>query len=410
MAVPIGPVKIMLAILSAAGFYGTWILLINNGTAEMMAHIRDIGPRLLPGTKEVLKTSYTGFGWIDYQLTVLTCFFYGLVDGSMPQASLQAFHFAGQFPAAYIIAMMEGMRKGNRGKLVTLYVLYERSSSFTTLPLTVISVMIWGVLVQNMAYAVFMPLYLLLHLSTSSTVTSPTPTNIAIEIPKLSSIPISMTLGYVVPSILMALPAPSVISFETKQYAIAIWQAFPIWVELFQQAISTYVFLRTFDVIDRFSPPTMDTNVRVSTALTTVYVFALALAGLTHIPTITLTAVSVFFPDLFALEYKGVFDPKRVFIPAGISPATKMSTIAAGALNLMQYDEFIGSAALVIWSAVLFMNACSMKKRFDGWLILVGEIVVLTTVAGPVGCAVALIWARDELVLSEVETDEKKVI
>jgi len=269
--------------------------------------------------------------------------------------------------------------------------------------------MLWGLLMQNMAFAVLMPLYLLLHLSTSPTVSSPTPATISIEISKLSSIPISTTLGYILPSILVALPAPSIVSYETKQTFMAIWQVFPIWVSLFQQAISTFVFLRTFDVIDRFSPPTFDANIRVSTALTTVYVFALAIAGITHLSTVTLMVTSMLFPGLFAPEYIGVFNPSKVFLPAGISPATKMSTIGAGALNLLQHDEFIGSAALVIWAAVLFASACNMKKKFDSWLTLAGEVCVLTALAGPVGCAVALIWARDELILGEVEEDKKTI-
>ena len=92
---------------------------MNNGTAEQMANVRDYGPHWLPGTKQQLGRVYTGVGPVDYQLAVLAVFFWELVDGSMPNGSLQAFHLAGQFGAAWTIVVIEGLRKGNRGRIVS---------------------------------------------------------------------------------------------------------------------------------------------------------------------------------------------------------------------------------------------------------------------------------------------------
>lgn len=100
--------------------YSIWYLLLHNQTGDLMSRIRDFGPRLLPNTKAPLKTSYTGIPPVDYQLTVLTLFFWEIVDGYPPQASLQAFHFFGQFLAAICLLMIEGYRRGNRGKLISL--------------------------------------------------------------------------------------------------------------------------------------------------------------------------------------------------------------------------------------------------------------------------------------------------
>ncbi|MCJ1300475.1 hypothetical protein MMC08_003272 [Hypocenomyce scalaris] len=119
MALPLNPVKLVLFILSIAGFYGTWVLLMNNGTAEQMAHIRDHGPHWLPGTKEPPRRLYIGIAPIDYQLTILAVFFWKVVDGSMPNGSLLAFHLAGQFGAAWTIVVLEGLRKGHRGRVIS---------------------------------------------------------------------------------------------------------------------------------------------------------------------------------------------------------------------------------------------------------------------------------------------------
>ena len=116
----INATRLSLVLLCVAGYYGTWHILLRNGTTNYMKHIRDIGPRLLPGTNESLKTVYVGISAIDYQLTVLTLFFWELVDGSHPSASLYSFHFATQVACGWGLLVVEGQRRGHRWRLVSL--------------------------------------------------------------------------------------------------------------------------------------------------------------------------------------------------------------------------------------------------------------------------------------------------
>ena len=109
-----------LVLLSAVGFYFTWTLLMNNGTADQMKRVRGVGPQLLPGTQEPIKTTYTGIEWIDYQLGVLTLFFWEMIDGSRPNASLFSFYFGGQLAAGWCLFLMEGLRNGNRWRIISL--------------------------------------------------------------------------------------------------------------------------------------------------------------------------------------------------------------------------------------------------------------------------------------------------
>ena len=118
----ISVVSLSLLLLSAAGFYTTWILLMKNGTVYQMQHVREFGPRVLPGTQEPIKTSYTGIKSIDYQLGVLTLFFWEMVDGSRPNASLFSFYFGGQIAAGWSLLLLEGLRNGNRWRIISLYV------------------------------------------------------------------------------------------------------------------------------------------------------------------------------------------------------------------------------------------------------------------------------------------------
>lgn len=126
----IEPVKLSLLLLSALGLYTTWYFLLNNGGSDIIVRVRDLDPPILPGTHAPLKTSYIGIKKVDYQLSVLGLYFWEMVDGSSPNGSLLCFHFAGQFAACWGLLMIEGRRYGNRGKLVSLYVMPTISSVF----------------------------------------------------------------------------------------------------------------------------------------------------------------------------------------------------------------------------------------------------------------------------------------
>ena len=93
---------------------------MNNGATDVLGRIMAEKTPLLPGTEAPLKQIYTGVGFVDKQLTILTLFFWEIVDGSLPVASLQAFQFAGQIGAAWGLIMIEGTRRGNRWRLVSL--------------------------------------------------------------------------------------------------------------------------------------------------------------------------------------------------------------------------------------------------------------------------------------------------
>lgn len=58
---------------------------------------------------------------VDHQLTVLNVFFYPLLSGSHPSASLQLYHFAGSCFAGYALLLLEGLRNGNRWTIIALY-------------------------------------------------------------------------------------------------------------------------------------------------------------------------------------------------------------------------------------------------------------------------------------------------
>lgn len=255
---------------------------------------------------------------------------------------------------------------------------------------------------QNVTFAVIIPLYLLIHLSTSPTVSSNDPKDFYIDLPNLSSIPFSIAIGYILPTAIAALPAPSVISFERKQAYMAIWQMFPLSVQILQLAIP-YLLAMSY-------PPPLSPNFLIPKrqglgALRVVYIFLLTMAASSHLGTLTLLLTSKFFPALFAIPFVGIFNPASVFWPVTISVSHQVSSIGSGAMLMIQYDEIIGSVAVVLWALFLLATAFHRFSEERGanattaW-VLAFDFVTLTALVGPLGYAVIAMWGRDEMVFA----------
>jgi hypothetical protein len=77
-----------------------------------------------PGTNDLLVKSYTGIEFIDAQLVVLITFFAPFLDVKNVESTLFSLFGFGQFGAAWTLLMMESLRSGNEGKLVSLYAIH----------------------------------------------------------------------------------------------------------------------------------------------------------------------------------------------------------------------------------------------------------------------------------------------
>ncbi|KAG8532877.1 uncharacterized protein KY384_002755 [Bacidia gigantensis] len=366
--------KVILPLLSVLGYYLTHYLIAHNGTVDRMVQIRDVGPRLLPGTSEPVRTVYTGIPYIDDQLGILTVIFWEQVDGSRPDASLFAFYFGAQIFPAWGVIMVEGLRKANRGRLI----------SYTA---------VWGMLMQMFAMACVVPIMLLLHLFTSPTVTSTNPEDFMLDASDILTIYTSLAIGLVAPSFLMALAAPTVISFDTKQILIAVWQFFPLWVGIAQQVPS---LLLKRDEKNSRNGKIVRGSVR---AMRFMYGALLAHAAYSLLSTFQSVGISEVFPDLFSAKYQGVWNFRRVFIPKAITPAVKVDSIGSGFFQLLQYDYIIGSVAVVLWGVTL-------SRLRIGWTSLALGVAALA-IAGPMGLLVVLIWTRDETIFGQQEEGKK---
>ena len=220
--------------------------------------------------------------------------------------------------------------------------------------------------------------------------------------PKLASIPLSIIGGFVVPSFLLSLSVPQVVSSDTKQIFIAVWQYFPLVIEAFQQVLP-FVMSNIFGITSQSSGKR--TNTQSLHALRAVYSILLIFAGVSHISTTALVTISHLFPQLFTPKYRGVFDFANVFQPAAITGFTKVSSVEAGVQQLLQYDFYVGASALVIWATTLWLKTGAKDQSLlRSGIYFIG----LTALLGPIGAATTCVWLRDEIVFAETVKRSKK--
>jgi hypothetical protein len=110
---------LLLPILSIAGAFTTLVLAGCNGTFHIVENAIKISR--LPGTYDPLLTAYTGIGFLDYQLTILVAFFAPVVDLKNSDLVLSSTFGLGQFGAGWTLMMMESLRSGNKGRIISLY-------------------------------------------------------------------------------------------------------------------------------------------------------------------------------------------------------------------------------------------------------------------------------------------------
>lgn len=115
--------KVTLPLLAVAGYYCTWMLSERTGFFAFARAIRDSKIPLLPGTDSAVRRVYTGVApAVDEFLATLAVVFWPAIDGSTPPLSLQAFEFAGQYLALWMMFEMEVRRAGNKWTIISLYV------------------------------------------------------------------------------------------------------------------------------------------------------------------------------------------------------------------------------------------------------------------------------------------------
>ncbi|KAJ5195261.1 uncharacterized protein N7498_008699 [Penicillium cinerascens] len=361
-------VRYILFSLTAFSLYAIWYLSYTNGTLKLNERAITFG-KLQHGEK--LSTLYTGIEPVDQLLSVFTTFFYPAVDGHSPGLLLHAVLFSGTFGASWILTVLESWRSGNIGTVVAYPI-------------------ILGLLGQLLTFAFATPLISALQLGHSITAERPDADNIRVPRAVLTALPVAMTIGYLVPSLLMILPAPTLVSVESKQMFIALWQPWPIYVSILTPVLSFAL------------SPYLDHNHRASlNSLRWVYGSAFLLGAGPHIVAEVVSLAAWVVPILFPEGLRDVFHPANMLgLPLPWS-SMEVQTMAEGTRIFLVWDYLIGSAGFLIWAIKLHHVAQARIMNTARLTHLCLKAFLLTAIVGPAAAAVRLVWERDELIFAE---------
>lgn len=322
--------------------------------------------------------SITGIKSIDDTILVFLTFFWPLTQGDNPGLSLLGILFAGQNVAGWTITMIEGQRRGN----AMLW------ASCTT---------IYGLVMQSTGFAVIGPAWLLLHSLTAKTIRNPTTKQLEASEAAIKAIPYSIGLGFIIPSLLMALPYPAVWSLNTKMNLILVWQIFPLYIQIFQFVLEKTIFAT--------SQPC--SNVRQIWLLQGTYKFAMFISVWINVAVCGISVAAYAYPDVFEGPQRLQMTPQEIFVPPNpFDKSLKVRTVSRGTIWFLQWDYLISGGAYLVWA--LYLKHARAGRKFTV-IELIGDLSIKPLVMGPMAAALSCISSRDQEVFDAEEVGKKQL-
>ncbi|THX18902.1 hypothetical protein D6D17_01778 [Aureobasidium pullulans] len=365
--------------LAVFGYVALWRFAGQNGTFGMMREWSS--QNRLPGTGETYATELTRWRGLDEFIRSLLTIFWPMVNGTQPGSSLMCFYFAGQGIAAWILTALEGQRHSNKGNW--------RVISFTTA---------YGLLFQGLGIGIISPIFLLfapLGDRWTSSVFVHYRTDVDAIIPATIG-------GIIVPTILMSLHEPTVISLEQKVDLIRLWQFFPLLFRLGQRVWTGFISVWLPSYGDELAEKDPQVQRR---AFRRVYTFGLCCATVPHVGTIAISLMSLFFPSFFAGNLATEFHPWNLFVPVSPLSGAQARTVGEGAHWFLQWDMILMFCTYLVWA---YFADIKVKYPDSGVVSphLILRMLGWSLLFGPMGAALLAMWERDDVVF---DAEEQKI-
>ena len=261
--------------------------------------------------------------------------------------------------------------------------------------------MAWLLFLQLVTYGCGMPVYAWIHLSRGFSARSATDESRrqaeSKSIEKLRDLPISIIIGYGLPTVLMALPLKNNL---LHQWFGGFWQGHPIWVVLVQMSLSvlrTQLNLISTRRNESMAPPQLSVDGRYLNKIRNeAYLFAFGTATTTHIASFAIIGLRTLFPLLFSKPTRDAMTLRNTFQPPAFWTNTPMEGAAIAVLTFFQYDLYSGSVTSIFWALTLYLRSRRKQLNLNQGLSLVFNMVGSCLVAGPSGVLIVLMWLRDK--------------
>ncbi|KAF2497541.1 hypothetical protein BU16DRAFT_616165 [Lophium mytilinum] len=365
--------KVAFYTLSLLGTCGIWGRNVLDGSFALVFDAINSESTHIPGTKEQLLTSITGIRYpIDYQLGFLVLYFWESVDGSHPATSAVGIYFLGQYLSILTVVLTDSLRKGQVsgfGKAIAWFLLFQASAIGC-------SSGIWAALYTGSSPLV----YKNLPFSSLQQASLTPPSSTVFLIPAL-------TFGFIAPSIIMAIPSPSLVSNRFQQLAVVVWNVFPLVVLALHKTFS--VLLPTKGFLKQTSPTSHLKAIRITNGC------ALATSFAVHIAVSSLSLATVLFPAVFAPGYAEELGPTSVFVPP--IAISKSKTVGEGFRSFLLWDQVFGYSIMLVVALMQLETSVKAHGKTFSWVKTVPVALVGAVVAGPGSVSLAVSWVRDEI-------------
>lgn len=254
------------------------------------------------------------------------------------------------------------------------------------------SMSLWGLFGEILGVALAIPAFCFVHLLTSPTVTAQNLSSFSISEKDLMILPWSTGLGHFIP-VIMGLKTRSSVTtpmWKSKQFWLVARLFHPVFTAIIHFVLSNVLF-----------DPAPSMGGSHGRDLQALYDFATYIAIVPHLATMSVSMLSQLGPGIFAPRYSESFNPVRVFMPTPFwSNVEKVTSIAEGAKEFLQWDELISCSSIVVWAWAVNRTGLSGLSGASGNLAMLLRTATMMIVGGPAAAAISLIKERD-FVLAE---------
>lgn len=210
-------------------------------------------------------------------------------------------------------------------------------------------------------------------------------------------LPLSLLLGYLVPSFLMCIKSPGVVSNNFQQKAIATWNVFPLWVLCVQKILE---HLATRGLGQTTLGGSRLAHMRALRAVNTI----VAAAGFaSHVMFLSVAASSALLPGIWAPGIAQDFSPRRLLVPPiPLLTSERSSTVGDGVRGFFMWDMLFGFLLAILVALWQFEAATRASGKPLRVLPAATAVAIGSAVLGPGTTTLMVSWARDELLFDVV--------
>lgn len=362
--------------LGLLGLAATWGRMLADGSFTLIQEVLG-GDGSLPGSDFKLRSSFCGIGPLDNLARTLVVFFWEAIDGSHPKTSAAGIYMAGQMLPVIVVQYLDGLRKGNGA--------------------STLKISIWWFIFASAAIGASGAVWGIVSLATSPLLSS----SISLSALQDASLPYSPRatalllpgtyVSFLGSMIIMSLPVPSVVSSNFRQWAIIVWNLFPLGI-----SAAVHVAEPLWNVLS----PALHREPGHAAHLRVVRYSALGAMFLGFAAHVGVTAVSLsaaLFPALFAPGYAELLHPLSLAVPP--IAVEKAKSPGDGIWSFVVWDQVFGFSFVMLLFLAQLQNAMRFSNRFGSlsWARISVISLVASFLIGPGVTIVAISWLRDEL-------------